>query len=638
MRVLILILALASGMMAQAIKPPGFEIDDIVAPGTLVAASTFDIASDGRIFVAELATGRIFTHRAGVTGLVGTLPGVVSGLESGLLGLAIDPAWPRAPYIYVYHTTMSASGSRSNVLRRIRVEGEVARPDYRPLTLGSALDLLTGIDAQADQHNGGALQFGADGHLFLGVGDNSDPCRAQNLSSANGKVLRLRVAHLHDRDFANGAIQPRDLAPANRAFSGPDPITALVFAMGLRNPFRLSTDAASGGVIIGDVGENDFEEINIAFGGENFGWPWLEGNTPFSNCGLGPPPTGLTAPAIVLNHAPPENFDVAIPFGGLYRSRPGARFDFGPTYDLQLMFTDFGSVGPIVRSSFDPTTSAWVLAGPVAGQFTPQVWGTIPFVVESRIAGDGAVYFTTLIASRVARLRPTAAGRHLVEIGSGLPAGTAGELAFSPFTVSLQDSAGNPIAGEKVVFSVESGEGSMSEYVVETDANGTATANYRFAVDRPASDPKIVVWHPAASPVSRTMAWRGISSAWLHDQRGNLEGLELSLKISTASQPFLLAAQLSPISTPYTVTPHGPVWTTVLTPTPDLSILGDGVGAFGSPSPLFATDANGEALIRLKSVPLTSGTVFNIQAYALEPSLPYPASLFLSNRLHLTTP
>lgn len=636
MRSLLCVIALVGGICAQSIIPPGFVVDDIVPAGNLVAASCIDVTRDGRIFVGELSSGRILTHRAGVTSVVGVLPDVIAGIESGLLGIAVDPKWPQAPYLYAYYTTGQIGGARENVLRRFRIEGEAGRVDARPLQLGEGLTLLSGLDALADQHNGGGLRFGAGDVLYLGIGDNSDPCRAQDLAEPYGKLLRLKVTHLHGRH--PDAVTTADLDPGDNPFSGPAPITRLISALGLRNPFRIATDLTTGAVIIGDVGENDFEEIDLSFGGENFGWPWFEGRQVFTGHGLGAAPSGLSGPAIVLNHAPPENFDVVMPFGGYYRSDPNARFDFGPTFDQQLIFTDFGGIGPLIRSVYDPASQNWLLATPVPGQFTPSVWGTIPFVVDAVRAHDGAIYYTTLINSQIARLRPAAAGTTLVEANTGLGAGNADAQAFAPFRVQLQDANGLPLPNERVVFSIADGDGSLSDHVVLTDAGGFAETQYRFALERPDRDPRLVAWHPAATPISRSAVWRGLSSEWRRDDRGRVQGLQIDLRTATPMSPYIVAAQLSPIGSPYTSTAAGPVWTTILAPNATLRVLGDGPGFVGAPSTNFVTDANGEASRVLRNAPIITGTVFTLQAYAVDAALPYPASLFVSNPLHLTTP
>jgi glucose/arabinose dehydrogenase len=114
----------------------------------------------------------------------------------------------------------------------------------------------------ATNHNGGALQFGSDGKLYVGVGDNANSALAPDLSQPFGKLLR---------------IEPSDgSAPADNPFVGgfEDP---RVWAYGLRNPFSLAVQAGSARIHINDVGDSAWEEINLGAAGADYGWPDSEG-------------------------------------------------------------------------------------------------------------------------------------------------------------------------------------------------------------------------------------------------------------------------------------------------------------------------------------------------------------------------
>ncbi|MEZ6195733.1 MAG: PQQ-dependent sugar dehydrogenase [Planctomycetota bacterium] len=640
LRVALIALCLAAALPAQTntFTPPGTTIETLIGPGTVQLGVALDVTRDGRIFVGELGTGRIWTQRAGVTSLVGTVPGIAAGLESGFVGLSADHAWPAQPYLYVYFTTMDASGVRTNVLRRYRVEGDAAAVAHRQLSLGASLDILNGIDAQADTHNGGSMRFGADGTLFVGLGDSGNPCLAQDLTSPHGKILRLNVAALHGVDEVAPDKLRRLLVPANNPFPGPDPTAQLVFALGLRNPFRIAPDLRSGGIVIGDVGANSFEEIDIAFGGENFGWPWMEGAQPHSSCGLGPPPANLTAPAVIIPHAFPENFHVVVPVGGVYRNSVGGRFDLGTTYEPQIFFTDFSSTGPLVRVSYDTATSQWIVAPPIPGQLSTEVWGTIPYLIDSILGPDGAIYFTTLINSYVGRVRPQGTGSHLWPASPLAQAGTAGQAAFQPLVVRVTDEAGGALVGETVVFSITRGGGTITETAV-TDASGLATATYTFDVAFGGAEPRVVAWHEASvQPLTFDLTWRGVSSRWI-TRRGGGSDLELTIRNGRPNGPFAVAWELGAVGAPFHQYAGGSIWTSVLAPTPNLVIFGDGLGALASPAnPLLVTDGAGERTIRLHGLPALSGAAFTLQAYAVDALLPYPASVFASNPLPLIVP
>ena len=113
-------------------------------------------------------------------------------------------------------------------------------------------------------HQGGDLQFGPDGYLYISVGDHLQSQNAQQLNSYNGKILRIT------RDGA----APTD----NPFYDGAGPNLDAIWARGLRNPFRFTIDQPTGRVIIGDVGEGTHEEVNIGARGANYGWPTCEGS------------------------------------------------------------------------------------------------------------------------------------------------------------------------------------------------------------------------------------------------------------------------------------------------------------------------------------------------------------------------
>ena len=144
-------------------------------------------------------------------------------------------------------------------------------------------------------HNGGAIAFGKDGFLYIGLGDGGsagDPGnRAQNLNSLLGKILRIDIDHTSGG--LNYAI------PGSNPFAGASGKRGEIWAYGLRNPFRFSFDRSKGDLWIGDVGQNKWEEVDVARsgkGGLNFGWRVMEGRhcySPATGCTHeGPDPSG----------------------------------------------------------------------------------------------------------------------------------------------------------------------------------------------------------------------------------------------------------------------------------------------------------------------------------------------------------
>ena len=193
------------------------------------------------------------------------------GSEEGLLGLALDPKDDR--YLYVYY---SASNPRRSV---------VSRFDYYPLNQEVNRDselIILEVGQPYPNHNGGQVAFGPDGFLYIGLGDGGsagDPLGSgQDTSTLLGSILRIDVSR-------STAAQPYAIPPNNPfADGGGRPET---WAYGLRNPWRFSFDRETGELWTGDVGQNEWEEIDIIERGGNYGWNILEGNhcfRPRDNC------------------------------------------------------------------------------------------------------------------------------------------------------------------------------------------------------------------------------------------------------------------------------------------------------------------------------------------------------------------
>ncbi len=223
----------------------GFE-RAVVASG-LDAPVDFRWLPDDRIVVAEKG-GAIKVIENGVVREQPLIElSVDTSTERGISGLAVDPNFATNGYIYVAYTTTAIR----NRLSRFTVEGNTA---------GSELMLLETTDASAPNHHGGALGFGPDGKLYWGVGDNANGANAQDLTNIHGKILRLN---------SDGST------PSDNPALGPNALPQ-IYAYGLRNPFRL-TFTPTGKLLVADVGNAAFEELNLVTAGGNYGWPGAEG-------------------------------------------------------------------------------------------------------------------------------------------------------------------------------------------------------------------------------------------------------------------------------------------------------------------------------------------------------------------------
>lgn len=330
--------------------PDGFIQEEVVAG--LKLPTSFALAPDGRIFIAEKA-GRVRVFHRGelLSEPFIDITGEVNDYASrGLMGIAVDPAWPRRPYVYlafVYDPPeikdRATSGARVSRVVRLTADSKnlnkalpdsgvvlvgknsiaryVGNPDQGDAEPFSCLDenkqpVRDCIATEGDAHTVNMITFGPDGALYVAVGDGivnskGNP-RALDINSLNGKILRI------DPDTGKGLR-------SNPFFDGdPDSNRSKVFALGLRNPFRITVDPRNGRVIIGEVGNQKWEEINIAEPGANFGWPCYEGPeeaASYADCR--PYRSGelpVVAPAFAYTHTAQPARGAAIG-GGLYLGR-----------------------------------------------------------------------------------------------------------------------------------------------------------------------------------------------------------------------------------------------------------------------------------------------------------------------------
>ena len=241
---------------------------------------------DSALYVAQ-KTGKVVAIRAART--VDKVPvldlsdEVSLGGEQGLLGLAFAPGGRE---LYVNYTDTNGDTHVTGFAMR----GDRADPATRR-------DILV-VEQPYSNHNGGNLVFGPDGFLYVGLGDGGsggDPLgNGQSLSTLLGKMLRIDPQLSGEAPFR---------VPADNPFVGRADARPAIWAYGLRNPWRYSFDRLTGDLWIGDVGQTEWEEIDVqpagSSGGENYGWNILEGSHPFFGDEL---PNGV-APIYEYSHA-----------------------------------------------------------------------------------------------------------------------------------------------------------------------------------------------------------------------------------------------------------------------------------------------------------------------------------------------
>ena len=247
-------------------------------------------AADGshRLFLVE-QVGRIWILRDGaratrpfldISRIISRSALTENFTEQGLLGLAFHPDFSNNGRFYLNYTDREGS----TVVARYLVDA--ANPDLADAESGQIIFRLSQPYAN---HNGGHIEFGPDGYLYIALGDGgaaNDPLGAgQNRQLLLGSILRINV----DVDSAYAI-------PPDNPFVGEAAARAEIWAYGLRNVWRFSFDRATGDMYMADVGQNQWEEINFqpadSPGGENYGWNVWEGNHVFA---------GGSAP----NHVPP---------------------------------------------------------------------------------------------------------------------------------------------------------------------------------------------------------------------------------------------------------------------------------------------------------------------------------------------
>jgi glucose/arabinose dehydrogenase len=241
---------------AQAVTFPGdFSVTQVTA--ALKHPHAMKFAPDGRLFVLEQrGTVRIVKNGALLATPALSLP-VITGGSRGLLGLAFDPSFSTNGNLYLFYTT--GTPEAHNRVSRFTVTGDAIDPATEVV--------LADLDPLGDKtmHYGGDMGFGPDGKLYVTTGDNLRGANSQELGNRFGKVLRYN----RDGSIPTGNPFYNQASGGNRA----------IWALGLRNPFRLIFHPTTGQLLIADVGGTAWEEVNVGQAGANYGWPNVEGNS-----------------------------------------------------------------------------------------------------------------------------------------------------------------------------------------------------------------------------------------------------------------------------------------------------------------------------------------------------------------------
>jgi glucose/arabinose dehydrogenase len=328
----------AAAPCAAATVPEGFE--DVLVAGGLQRPTSMKFAPDGRLFVNEQdGAVRVIKNGALLPTPFVTLSVNSSG-ERGVLGVAFHPAFASNGFVYIYYTTTSPT--IHNRVSRFTAVGDVAAANSEVVIL--ELETLGETN-----HNGGAIHFGNDGKLYVAVGDNANGLNAQSMNTRFGKILRINADGTipSDNPFYTTAIG------ANRT----------IWALGLRNPYTFAIQNVSGRMLINDVGEQAWEEVNEGIPGANYGWPDTEGPTT---------EPGITAPLYAYDHG--EGCAIS---GGAFHNLVRAQFpvDYWGTYFIG----DF--------------CGGWIRSLKVNNATFTELASGISRLVDVTSASDGSVYY-----------------------------------------------------------------------------------------------------------------------------------------------------------------------------------------------------------------------------------------------------
>jgi glucose/arabinose dehydrogenase len=621
-RITFALAVLAGATWAQSV-PTDF-VDELVQPG-YVKPIGLAFLPDGRALVVEQESHVVFVlTAAGAQGPIGTIPGVANGIiedERGVQHIAIDPQWPARPYLYCWYTH---AAPQTMWLSMFTVTGDLADPASTTLALGAQYVILNDIPKVSENHNGGSIRFGPDGMLYLSTGEDYQFCPAQDLGSGLGKVLRLDVSTLPGA--GSGPPPKVQIAAAGNPFVGPNDMARLVWAYGLRNPFRFHIDPLTGALMLADVGESTWEEVDwCTTGGQNFGWPWFEANLANQGCG-GTAPSWVPP---VASHPHSAAFYCIISLG-IYRNVSAGAFNFGFAYEGDYFYTDYIG-GYINRLKFNGST--WFSPAAVPGQPTPTHWGAgFLFITDSTVGPDGALYYLKRQPGELRRIRSTANPPTLLAYTGQGQAVTAGAPAVAPLAVRATNIAGMPIVGLPVSFAVTTGGGQVGPQPVLTDAQGVASTSFVPSLTD-TTNPVVTASTPGSASLPLNLVWRGLVVNYVPQP----STLSLAVHHSEASSPLTLAVEIPPSPSPLLITPWGDLWTHVLTPGPGFLAL-DGLGLLGPPDPNMVTGNPAPIwATTFPNLPAFGGVPVVFQAYAVDwARVPAPDAYLISNPATIT--
>ena len=513
----------SSPAAGAGVFPPGF-FDETAVSG-LELPTAIDFTNDGRMFVAEKA-GIIRVVQNGSllpTPFIDITNDVANAFEFGLLGLVLHPDFPTEPYVYVQYVydppgvtrdqakprvqrieritanagntnvASTVAGARTVLLGRNADATVIIAPNGGPGAQGQGLTCWRDgaivedcIPADSYRHVGGSLSFGPDGALYSGVGDvDRLPEGPQTVGTLVGSLLRI------DPTTGGGL--------ANNPYYNGNPASNVskVFANGFRNPFRSAVHPVTGQVIVGDVGENSWEELNAVAHGGNYGWPCREGLHPYNL--YAETPACLTGtklnPIVSWAHVSGTGGSVTVGDwyrGSIYPAQYHGAFFYG---DYSQQFIRYAK--PNGAGGYDTFNFATAIGA--------------DSLVAMRYAPDGYLYWVDLLAGKVHRIGHPGAG-NVPPTAVATASATQGN---APMTVTFNGAGSSDPDGQALTYAWVFGDGATSTLVNPshtylttgsytarlTVTDTTARSSWQAIVIRVGTAPTVTITTPVHSTI-----------------------------------------------------------------------------------------------------------------------------------------
>ena len=416
-------------------------VSGLTEPTDFRILTVHDGAAIDRIFIAEKA-GAIKVYDPATDSVTTlTVLGTTTGGERGLAGIEIHPDfWHEGTD--GYHTLYAAYTSDRNydTLARLTLSEDLTS------VVGEPKVLIESTLPANNFHHSGELSFDPDGkYLYSSVGENTYGPNAQDLTNIHGKVLR---------------INPDGSVPDGNPFMKEPNAVGYIYAYGFRNPFRF-TFTPTGQLLVADVGEADWEEVNLVTAGGNYGWPGEEGSC--TNC-------ASVNPIYAYHHSGPPANTGSITAVAVYHGDT-----FPENYQNTVFIADY-SLGWIKTLKFDKNYTSLISA--------QTFWGNAGATVKSNQGPDGNLYQLTIYPGELSVISPSGGNRAPTAVIGATPTNTADKTLDVDFTASNSTDPD----GDQLTYLWNFGDGGTSTEKDPTRTFTTAGAFSTYTVALTVSD------------------------------------------------------------------------------------------------------------------------------------------------------